>query len=183
MKPAIGRVLISEPFLPDPNFSRSVILLVEHNNEGSIGYVLNHKTDYAVNILVADMEVVNNSAFQGGPVDLESFHYIHSYPNVSGCSKITDSLFWSGDFEDVKEGLRTGKYLQENFIFFVGYSGWAPGQLQTELDAKSWVVAALKDQDVLDLNTDSAQLWKKAMRETGGSNVLLVNSPIDPSLN
>jgi putative transcriptional regulator len=69
-----GRVLIAEPFSTDSNFDRSVILITEHNEKGSIGYVLNQRTEYAVNSLVAGLDKVNHNAYQGGPVDLDSLH-------------------------------------------------------------------------------------------------------------
>ena len=86
-----GQVLISEPFLPDPTFSRSVILITEHESHGTIGYVLNQKTDFAVNMIIGGLDTVSQSTYQGGPVELESLHYIHTYPEITAHMKFTGS--------------------------------------------------------------------------------------------
>ncbi len=178
-----GRILISEPFLPDPTFSRSVILITEHASHGSIGYVLNQRTDYAVNMLVEGLDMIHHSAYQGGPVELKSLHYLHTYPEIEGSTKIMDGVYWSGDFGDVCQGLLTGSMQPENFKFFVGYSGWARGQLQAELDDKSWMVGELTAPYIFDHTIADEDLWKHAVRKQGGTNALLANAPTDPFLN
>ena len=178
-----GRVLISEPFLPDPNFRRSVILIAEHEEHGSLGYVLNQRTDFAVNMIVDGLDSVNRSAYQGGPVELDSLHYIHTYPHIEGSVKIANGIYWSGDFGDVCKGLLAGSMLQENFRFFVGYSGWAAGQLQAEIEDKSWMVGDLEAKYIFDQSIEDEELWKHAIRERGGTDALLANAPKDPFLN
>lgn len=178
-----GKVLISEPFLPDPTFSRSVILITEHTDHGTLGYVLNQRTDYAVNMIVEGLDIVNRSAYQGGPVELNSLHYLHTYPQIEGCTKVMDGVYWSGDFEEVCQGLLLGGMKQENFKFFVGYSGWSPGQLQEELDQKSWMIGDLEPKYLFDHTIDDDELWKLAVRKQGGKDALMANAPTDPFLN
>lgn len=178
-----GKVLISEPFLLDPTFKRSVILITEHEDAGSVGYVLNQRTDLAVNMLIDRLSMVNNSAYQGGPVELDSLHYLHAYPEVSGCVKVMDGVYWSGDFDEVCEGLLTGKMTQKNFCFLVGYSGWSAGQLKDELAQKSWIVGDLDASYIFDQNIPDDELWKIALRNQGGTDALLANAPDDPLLN
>ncbi|MDB4161296.1 YqgE/AlgH family protein [Bacteroidia bacterium] len=178
-----GRVLISEPFLPDPNFNRSVILITEHDEKGSMGYVLNQRTDYTVNTLVESLDKVNNTTYQGGPVELNSLHYLHTYPQIEGSIKVQDGVYWGGDFGEACDGLMSGSMQQENFRFFVGYSGWAAGQLQAELDEKAWMVGDLEAKYIFDQNIEDDALWKHAIREQGGTNALLANAPTDPFLN
>lgn len=178
-----GKVLISEPFLLDPNFSRSVILITEHEEHGTLGYVLNQRTDYAVNMLVEGLDTVNQSTYQGGPVELKSLHYLHTYPQIEGSTEVMAGVYWSGDFGDVCQGLLLGSMKQENFRFFVGYSGWGPGQLQEELNQKSWMVGTLESKFIFDQGIEDEELWKHAIREQGGSDALLANAPIDPFLN
>lgn len=178
-----GRVLIAEPFSTDPNFDRSVILITEHNEKGSIGYVLNQRTEYTVNTLVEGLDKVNHNAYQGGPVELDSLHYLHTYPQIVGSIKIQDGVYWGGNFRAVCNGLMYGSMQQENFRFFVGYSGWAAGQLQAELDENAWMVGDLETKYIFGQNIEDKELWKHAIREQGGTNSLLANAPTDPFLN
>ena len=179
----IGKILISEPFLPDPNFRRSVVLIADYGNHGTIGFVLNQVTDFAVNMLLKELPHVNTSAYQGGPVELESFHYIHKYPQISKSSKISEGIHWSGDFDEVHEGLKNNVFKQEDFKFFIGYSGWAPGQLEQELEEKSWLIGDMDSSILFDKSISDDDLWKHTIRSIGGSDSLLANSPIDPNLN
>ena len=178
-----GDVIISEPFLSDPNFSRSVILITEHATHGTIGYVLNQRTDYAMNMLIENLDMVNQSAYQGGPVELESLHYIHQYPEITNSVEILPGVYWSGSFDEVCQGIKEGVLVAENFKFFVGYSGWAPGQLAAELDEKAWLVSQLNAETIFDATIADKDLWKHAIRSIGGVDSLLANSPDDPFLN
>ncbi len=178
-----GQVLISEPFLSDPTFSRSVILITEHESHGTIGYVLNQQTDFAVNVLIEGLDMVHQYAYQGGPVELESLHYIHTYPEISKSTEVLPGVYWSGSFDEVCQGLIEGRFLAENFKFFVGYSGWSPGQLDAELAEKTWLVSELTPEVIFDTTIADKDLWKHAIRSVGGKDALLANSPEDPFLN
>ena len=178
-----GDILISEPFISDPRFGRTVILLVEHAAHGSMGFVLNQKIEYTLDQLVEGLESIPAAAYQGGPVELDSFHYIHSYAHIDGAVPIAPELYWGGDFEQVKEGLASGTLLADDFKFFVGYSGWGSEQLAKELAENAWIVGKLKTIHILGTEINDTDLWKYAMRNTGGKNVLLANSPENPRLN
>ncbi|PCJ66707.1 MAG: hypothetical protein COA58_04410 [Bacteroidetes bacterium] len=183
MIPTRGKVLISEPFLPDPNFSRTVILITDHEDHGTVGFVLNQKTDFAVNMLLKELPNVNSTVFQGGPVDLESFNFIHSYGHITGAIEISNNLYWNGDFKQIQDELKDGSLDANNFKFFIGYSGWAPGQLAAELAEKSWIVGELESNYILSSEKEDKDLWKHAIRGIGGEDSLLANSPLDPNLN
>lgn len=177
-----GKVLISEPFLQDPNFARSVVLIVEHGNEGTIGFVLNQPTDISINEVIEQLSLDNN-LLQGGPVELDSFHYIHTYAHINGAVRINDDIYWSGDFEQVASGLQEGTIDANHFKFFVGYSGWAQGQLQAELNEKAWIIGDLSSGTLFDDKVSGADLWKHAIRARGDKDALLANSPTAPDLN
>ena len=179
-----GRVLISEPFIEDPNFKRSVVFLTEHSDEmGSVGFVLNQRTDLAVNMVMEELPGLTTSLFQGGPVELDRLNYLHSFESLDGASEIIPGVYFGGKFESVLEGINSNKYTADKIKFFVGYSGWAPGQLQVEIEDKSWIIADLEAKDILDSDLVDNDLWKKAIKKSGGKNVLLVNSPDAPYLN
>jgi putative transcriptional regulator len=160
-----------------------VVLITEHSEEGTVGFVLNQKTEFEVEHLINELEGFRSPVYQGGPVQIESFHYIHRYGNIEGSIPISDGLFWSGDFEQIKEGLREGLLQEDQFIFFIGYSGWTSGQLGVELDEKAWIVGELQVDQLFDKNLIDGELWKEAMRALGGDFALLANSPINPQFN
>ncbi|MBR9861285.1 YqgE/AlgH family protein [bacterium] len=181
--PATGRVLISEPFLQDPNFARTVVLITEYSEEGTVGYVLNQKTDLEVYQLIEELPEIKSPVYQGGPVQLESFHYLHQYPEIEGAVELGQGLFWSGNFEQVKLGLNSGSLDPKKFVFFIGYSGWANGQLESELHEKAWIVGELNPMSIFEPEKDELDLWKEVMRSLGGDFALLANSPINPQFN
>ena len=133
-KPLPGRLLVSEPFMEDVNFSRTVVLLVEHNEEGSLGFVLNRKIENTLNELLDELPYCHHDIYLGGPVAHNTLHYIHRLgTKVEGSSRILEDICWGGRFEDLAELLKSGTVTDEEVAFFVGYSGWAPGQLELEL--------------------------------------------------
>ena len=101
--PRKGNILLSDPFLADPNFARTVVLLCDHNEEGSFGFVLNKPSEYTLDMVVSEMESHENSIFIGGPVQKNTLHFLHTLgERLTGAEKITDEVFWSGDFEELK---------------------------------------------------------------------------------
>src|ERR1700750_3101244 len=101
---ATGRLLISEPFMMDPNFKRSVIILTEYSETGVIGLVLNHQTEFLLGDLLPDISYSEMPVYNGGPVGLNTLHFIHNRPDlIPNGIEIADGLFWGGDFEIVKQ--------------------------------------------------------------------------------
>jgi putative transcriptional regulator len=178
-----GKVLISEPFLADPNFSRSVILITEHNATGSFGFVLNQKTNILANTMVEELHLVTQAVYNGGPVDLQSFHCLHTYDHIQDAVHVCENVYWGGNFEQVFQELKQGLMDPKNIKFFIGYSGWGPHQLDDELTENAWHVGNLESQDIFDSSIDDQDLWKLAIRNLGGQVSLLANSPVDPNLN
>ncbi len=179
MKLQAGSILVSEPYLMDPNFHRTVILLVEHNEHGSLGYVLTHQTAMAVNDLFEDFDC-DNPVFLGGPVGQNTFHFLHTLSNLEGAREILPGLYWGGDFEMLQFYFNEGLLKDEKVKFFVGYSGWGDGQIEAELEQKSWIVANGKADYVF---SDDVFLWKHILQSLGGQFKWLSNAPEDLSLN
>lgn len=184
LQPEKGRILISEPFLGDPNFTRSVVLLVEHNEEGTIGFVLNH----AVELSLADVAVDNNlpdiPLIKGGPVELNTIHFIHDLGHeIENSFEVKKGLWWGGDFDQVLKILEEEDAKKDHFKFFIGYSGWAPGQLDGELEGDAWIVSTIGAREALSQVVNSQELWKQTMGRLGGEFSILSNSPLDPSWN
>ncbi|HNM27718.1 MAG TPA: YqgE/AlgH family protein, partial [Saprospiraceae bacterium] len=137
-----GQVLLAEPFMQDPYFRRSVVLLCEHHDEGSIGFILNKSIDMPLNDLMSEFPKFDAEVFYGGPVQTDTLHYVHNIGELLDDSvKVADGVWWGGDFDKLKFLITSGLIEPPNIRFFVGYSGWSSGQLSEELGYGSWVQA------------------------------------------
>lgn len=182
IQPATGILLIADPFLKDPNFLRTVVLLCEHKDEGSFGFVLNKQIEQTLDELISDLEGYSLPVYYGGPVQMDTIHFLHQYPDLIPESvKVSNDIFWGGNFETVTALLKSNSIEPDKIRFFIGYSGWSEGQLSGELEEKSWltVKANLK----LVFNTGYEEIWKESLQELGGEYKSLINYPIDPQLN
>jgi putative transcriptional regulator len=177
-----GTLLISDPFLKDPNFMRTVVLICEHNDQGSFGFVLNKDIGFALEELVDTADGIRFPVFEGGPVQKDTLHFIHQCPAlITGGQEVGAGIYWGGDFPEVLELLRTRKLQQQDIRFFVGYSGWSEGQLEGELEEKSWITRPANPELVFRMQ--APQIWKAALQELGGEYKQMTNYPIDPQLN
>jgi putative transcriptional regulator len=182
IEPGSGILLISDPFLRDPNFMRTVVLLCEHNTEGSFGLVLNRKVEPKLGQLIEDLAGVNLTVYYGGPVQMDTLHFLHQLPDlIPGSQEISKGIFWGGDFEIVVSLLQKGELNDSNIRFYLGYSGWSSGQLEDELKEKTWLTVKATKQLVFE--KDEQSIWKKSLQQMGGQYEQLVNYPIDPQLN
>lgn len=182
IKPAKGKILISEPFLGDYYFKRSVVLLAEHNNEGSFGLIINKPVDIQLSDVLKDFPQFDAQVYLGGPVDTDSLYFIHTLGSqVENSMEISKGLFWGGDIEQVKEMILLGKIHPSDIKFFVGYSGWVSQQLDGELARNSWLVANIKAKTVME--SDPEKLWDSVLKTLGGDYSYWTNFPSDPAMN
>lgn len=181
-KPARGRLLVSEPYLPDPYFRRTVVLLCEHTAEGSFGFVLNRPMDLSVNDLMENMPPIASQVSIGGPVQSGELYYLHTLgPHVEGSAEVVDGVYMGGDHDQLCSVLRTDPGLARHVRFFVGYSGWGEDQLDRELNERSWLVCPADKASIM--RADSRSLWSDTLRAMGREYAPLANFPEDPSLN
>lgn len=177
-----GILLISDPFLKDPNFLRTVVLLCEHQDEGSFGFVLNKPLNITLEDVVPEAGGLPIPLLGGGPVQKDSLHFLHQRPDlIPGSSKVTDHVYWGGDFSEVLLLLQRNALTANELRFFIGYSGWSKQQLQGELDEKSWITRPANKGLVFHTETNS--IWKKALADLGGEYSQMIHYPIDPQLN
>ncbi|MFN6380600.1 MAG: YqgE/AlgH family protein [Flavobacteriales bacterium] len=182
VEPKKGQVLLSEPFLNDPYFKRTVILLCEHNSEGSFGFVLNNFIEVELDQIIEDMPKFDGKISIGGPVRNSNLYYIHTLGNeIEESVEILPGVFMGGDFEKLRKLLYAGKIAPEQVRFFVGYSGWSPDQLQSEIKSQSWFVTDIDKDLVMDTEVDD--LWRHIMKKFGRKGEVIANMPEDPSLN
>ena len=180
-KLAPGVLLLAEPFMESPEFRRSVVLVTEHNENGTMGFILNRKLAIKTAQAVEDFPEFENTLFYGGPVSTELLFYIHSLGDMlEGSIEILDGVYMGGDFETLKELMREGKVKPSQIRFFAGYSGWSAGQLKTELKQNSWIVTLGRKKFVMKENTN---LWKNILKELGGKYAMVAEFPEDPTLN
>lgn len=177
-----GSILVSEPFFSDPYFRRSVVLLIEHNPEGSLGFILNKPIDLKLNEALDDFPDFNAKVFFGGPVKRDNLYYIHTIGyKLEGSFEIANGVFWGGNFEQLKEMIRNKEVEPEQIRFFVGYSGWEGSQLKDEMKENTWLVAQNKVKYVMTKHSET--LWSTVLKEMGTQYAILANFPEDPSLN
>jgi putative transcriptional regulator len=182
IQPAAGTILIAEPMLNDPNFVRSVVLLCEHGDEGSVGFVLNNPMGLTLEDLLPEIALNTDlKIFQGGPVQVDTLHMVHRMHDILGGKEIAPGIYWGGSYEALQDAIADHTCRAQDLRLFVGYSGWSPGQLDEELKQGSWIVADLSEEVLFAADPEMA--WKQAVRLLGKDYAYLENMPIDPTLN
>ena len=182
IQPGTGVLLIADPFLKDPNFLRTVVFLCEHKEEGSFGFVLNRQYSNTLDELIPELEGHKLAVFYGGPVQQDTIHFLHQYPDIiPGGMEVTKGVFWGGDFDKLVGLLKTNSIDTGKIRFFIGYSGWSEGQLDGELKEKSWLT--VKATRKLIFHQKHEEIWKDALKQLGGDYEIMINFPIDPQLN
>jgi len=182
--PKQGSILISEPFLQNAYFQRSVVLLIDHNDEGSMGLVLNKKTKLIVSDFFPELKTYKEiSIFLGGPVFPNRLFFIHSLGQkiIPESIQIDNSLYFDGDFKAIKRYILDGQAIEGKVKFFLGYSGWTKGQLVNEIIENSWLVSR-PDHTTL-LAAEGDELWKSSLESLGSGYETWANYPKDPYLN
>jgi putative transcriptional regulator len=182
--PAKGKILISEPFLNDPNFKRTIILLSEHTEEGSVGFVLNKPTEYKINQLIDDFPEFDAQVYYGGPVQLNTlqFLYRNEVDNIiDGSLEILPGLYWGGSFDILRTLIEAGKVKPSDFRFFLGYSGWGEDQIKDELELNSWIVTETSIENIFSDEPD--KLWREILKKMGKKFAILASFPDNPSVN
>lgn len=183
MLPKKGCLLVAEPsILNDISFNRAVILLTEHNNEGSVGFIINKPLSYSINDLVPEIEATF-MIYNGGPVEQDNLYFIHNVPDLIPDSvEISNGIYWGGDFEITKKLINEGIIKKDNIRFFLGYTGWETDQLEYELEENSWIILENELKEKI-IGKNSQDFWKEKMNQLGGDYLLFSNSPENPSLN
>jgi putative transcriptional regulator len=182
LKPSKGRLLLSEPFMGDYYFGRSVILLAEHNDEGSFGIIMNKPVTAEFNEVLKNFPDFDAPIYLGGPVETNSLFYVHTKgEKLEGSVEIIKGLYWGGDIEALKEMILLGSIQPEDIRFYLGYSGWAANQLETELKRNSWVITRSSKARLLKL--DPMTMWEKLLMQMGEEYTYWTKFPVDPGMN
>lgn len=183
LKAKKGRLLISEPSMEDSNFFRSVILLAVHNENESVGFVLNQPTRIKVHHLIEKFPKSNFPIYIGGPVERNSLHYIHTLgTRIEGAQKIMEGLYWGGNFEIVKQMIEKKAVENDSIRFFAGYSGWGKNQLISEVKENSWIIVPSNKECCMKLSSNK-ELWSSFIKKMDTKYAIWTNLPVDPFLN
>jgi putative transcriptional regulator len=185
-----GRLLVATPELGDPNFFRTVVLMLEHTPDGAVGVVLNRPTDTGLGEAATDWDGWDELAappavvFLGGPVSQTAVICVASRPDAEPATTPEDED--AEGFQPVVgplgvADLRRPPDAVEAVRIFAGYSGWGGGQLEGELAAGAWFVLDADPDDALGEHPD--ELWSRVLRRQGGRLALFAACPPDPTLN
>lgn len=177
-----GVLLIADPFLKDPNFMRTVVFLTEYKEDGAIGFVVNRQYENTLDELLPDIDGHRLPVYYGGPVQENTLHFLHRYPEeIEGGVEVMKGVYWGGDFDSVINLINSGQADPERLRFYIGYSGWSAGQLEEEMEEKTWVAATATRS--LIFHPSAEEIWKDSLKHLGGDYEMMINFPIDPQLN
>jgi putative transcriptional regulator len=175
-----GQLLLSNASLFDPNFRRTVVLIGHHDEEGAVGVVLNRPFDVTVSDAVpplADLVPADDRLYQGGPVQPDAAVVVADLadPTKAGVIAFGSIGFLAEEVDVMEPGV------VRRARVYAGYSGWGPGQLESELEEDAWLVTPAREEDMfLD---DTERLWGQVLARLGRGYDIMRSMPFDPSSN
>lgn len=180
--PEKGKLLISEPFLPDTFFNRTLVYMTEHTEKGSVGFILNKSINIKVKDAVEGFSAWDGNLTMGGPVAPDTLHFLHTFGDLVPESVwIADNIYWGGDVDTMKKLISSGKVSTGQVRFFLGYSGWGEGQLENELQENSWVIGKINPEAIMTYRTEDT--WKMALRQMNKRYRIWADFPESPEMN
>lgn len=180
--PSRGRILISEPFLRDATFGRSVILLVDHTDEGSMGLVINKQLPLFLNDIIMEFKYLDEiPLYKGGPIATDTLFYLHTLSDIPGSISISKGLYLNGDFDEIKKYILQGNKISECIRFFLGYSGWDSEQLNNEIRENTWLVS--EEEKSYLMKNNIKDMWRTALEKLGSKYETWSRFPQVPTLN
>lgn len=181
-----GSLLISSPLLNDPNFKRSIVLILQQDpDNGYLGLVLNHQLDLSLNeICEMPGEASRMNVFNGGPVDLQRIFWLHTLGcQLQGSFEVLPGLFVGGDYDQLIQAFSKGERMKGKIRFFLGYSGWTSGQLEKEIDGGAWAVLSYPLDPKMLIEKSGEEMWYDEVRKLGEKYRHWLMLPSNPTLN
>ena len=178
-----GKLLIAEPFLDEDYFRRAIIYLCEHNNEGSFGFVINN----FINIKLSDLDEtfpdIETKISLGGPMEINSLYFLHKLGDkIQNSALVENGIYIGGDFQELTALIKEDNAIMNEVRFFIGYSGWAADQLESEIKNNTWIVSDNNAENIL-FESQAKQTWKRYLRDLGGKYKIISTFPLDPNNN
>ena len=186
MENALGKgiFLIATPSLRDPNFRQSVILLCEHGAEGALGVVVNRPTEINITEVLPQIPVIEgqrHKVFSGGPVQRNNMLILFRLlEEPSDTHQVVDGVYLGGNVQTLERILEKPS-ANESFRAFMGYSGWAPGQLENEMQTGSWLTMPANHS--LLFEKDPSNLWAETLQALDTNYQIYSDMPVDPTMN
>ena len=182
LKVKTGSLLVSQPFLTDSYFTRSVILICEHNKNGSLGFQVNKFLKLYLNDVSEDI-FIKEKIYLGGPINNKEIYFIHRDDNLEkDNTTINKDIFFGKNIKKLTNLIYNNKIDFKDYKFFLGYSGWSSGQLEEEIKDNSWIVISEFDSGII-FSNNHKNIWKNILKKSGGVNKIFSNYPIDPRSN
>ena len=185
VNPQKGDLLIAEPLLDEPYFKRSVILLLdEDNNQGHIGLALNKITPVSLQDLFPDWKAgAEVPVYSGGPVEADRLFMLHTMGDrFDGSMEVSPGLYVGAKLDDIIDYINNNRYADGNIRFFLGYSGWSRGQLTSEILKNTW--ALNPNPGHTDVLTGAEDLyWRREVRRLGEKYRSWLLVPSNPAFN
>ena len=180
-----GSLLIANPVLPDPNFSRTVILLCDHDDDGSFGLVINRSTQLKAPDLFLNINILksyNEKIYLGGPVSQSMVFFLCRSPSAAGkLDEVCSGVYLGSNLETLESLYSSLENPEQDIRFYLGYSGWSGGQLAEEMEQNSWLVQRANEQFIF-LDSESL-IWPKAVNSLGKKYQYLTKAPVNPQWN
>ena len=182
IKPDKGKLLIAEPsILNDDSFNRSIVLLTEHTENSTVGFILNRPLNYTIKDIIPEIDC-DFLVYQGGPVEQDNLYFVHKSPDlIPNSIEVSNGIFWGGNFDSLKDVLMNKLIEPSQIRFFLGYSGWSANQLEDEIETNSWFVSENDFSNIF--SVDNKSLWKNKLLQRGGEYKIWANAPSDIHLN
>ena len=180
-----GSLLIANPVLPDPNFSRTVILLCDHDEQGSFGLVINRSTKLKAPDLFLNINILksyNEKIYLGGPVSQSMVFFLCRSPSAAGkLDEVCSGVYLGSNLQTLESLYVSLENPEQDIRFYLGYSGWSGGQLAEEMEQNSWLVQKANEQFIF-LDSESL-IWPQAVNSLGEKYQYLTKSPVNPQWN
>lgn len=162
-----GSILMAQPYMESSHFKESVILITDHDDRnGTVGFIINKSLNITMSDVVEGFSDIELELHYGGPVQTDTLHFIHQYGHLLKDSiPITEHLFWGGDFTQLKVLIREKIIDPSGIRFYLGYSGWSPGQLRDEYQEGTWMVSEI-DINYL-FKKRLSEIWPQAVYNLG----------------
>ena len=180
-----GYFLIANPVLPDPNFSRTVVLLCNHDEQGSFGLVINRPATISAKEVFEEMGVSDSPSgkiFVGGPVSpAQVFYLCRSKIPLPELDAICDGVYMGMSWELLDNLMMRIEDPKKNIRFYMGYSGWGAGQLAGEMELLSWLTCEAQSKFIFQENEEG--IWAHTVKSMGKNYEYLIKAPVNPQWN
>ena len=180
-KPKMGSLLIAEPFISEAAFKRSVVLISQNNVKGTIGFIINKPTQLKVNEALDDFPEVDAIIYWGGTIKTDSVYYIHSISTLTGAKKITEGVYWGGDYTELKLMIESGEADVEDIKFLAGFCAWSPTELEQQIKEENWWLTFADGHSVF--IEEPTVIWGNILQRMGHVYGILNDFPVDPEMN